>query len=123
MSRFHSHIATAASIIQNYDGVQPLAQWLKAFFAADKKYGSTDRKTITSLCYYYYRTGHAWRNKTVREKILSGLFICENESDILALMWPELNVNITLPLKEKLSLLEIRSDDIFPFADLLSDKI
>jgi 16S rRNA (cytosine967-C5)-methyltransferase len=61
VSRYHSYLNTSAGIIKRYNGDQPLAAFLKNFFAADKKYGSKDRKQISHLCYCYYRTGKMFR--------------------------------------------------------------
>src|SRR5205085_2623243 len=123
MSRLYSHIATAEKIIESYNGLQPFAQWLKIFFAADRKYGSKDRKTIASLCYYYYRTGHAWKDKPAREKMAAGIFLCEHTpNDALELIKPEWNKEIMRPFKEKSAVSGIKPTDIFPFAGL-SDHI
>ncbi|HTN05451.1 Fmu (Sun) domain-containing protein [Agriterribacter sp.] len=61
MSRYYSYLNTSAGIIRRYNGDQPLAAFLKSFFAANKKYGSKDRKQISHLCYCYYRTGKMFR--------------------------------------------------------------
>ncbi len=65
--RIHSYLKTAESILVAYDGSSPFAGWLKQFFAANKKYGSTDRKHISQLCYNYFRLGQAFKNYSVEE--------------------------------------------------------
>jgi len=49
----HQHIAD--NLIANYHGVEPLANYLKKYFAAHKKHGSKDRKNISALCYAHFR--------------------------------------------------------------------
>lgn len=124
MSRFHSYLTSASTIISTYGAGKPLSMHIKNFFASDKKFGSRDRRLISSLCYCYFRTGHAFKNAGIEEKILSGLFLCENKSnEILRLLRPELDEKITLAVDEKLSLLNINGADIFPFGHELGDDI
>jgi 16S rRNA (cytosine967-C5)-methyltransferase len=124
MSKFHSHITSAIKLINAYSAGRPLAIHIKSFFAANKKFGSKDRRTIASLCYYYYRTGRAFNKYTVEEKILAGLFLCESKSnELLHFFRPELDKQIGQPTSEKLSMLNINTADLFPFALELSEDI
>ena len=124
MSRHHSHISTAIQIIESASAGEPLAHHLKKFLATDKKYGSRDRKSISSLCYYYYRLGHALKEKTAEEKILDAFFLCNTEkSELLEKRAPELNEKMSWPLIKKLSFLKIGAGDIFPFGRELSEEI
>ena len=59
MSHHHSHLITAVKVLQSHKDGEPLVHHLKRFFAADKKYGSKDRKQISALCYNFYRLGNA----------------------------------------------------------------
>jgi len=124
MSRFHSYIASATSILKTYDGSGPLLFHLKKFFSASKKFGSKDRKNIAHLCYTYFRTAHAVRLDNTEESILAGLFLCEQESsEMLATLRPGLNENISLSKKEKLAMLNLDATGIFPFHDSLSSLV
>ncbi|MBC7536308.1 MAG: Fmu (Sun) domain-containing protein [Ferruginibacter sp.] len=124
MSRFHSYISSASAIIDNYKGTKPFLYHLKAFFGAEKKYGSRDRKIIASLCYGYFRTGHTLTDSTTAEKIIAGIFLFENtNNEILALLRPEWNAAVTLNVREKLSILKLAPDAIFPFSDETGDGI
>ena len=124
MSHHHSHISSAIKIIESYTATEPFAGHLKKHFAANKKYGSKDRKTITALCYNYFRLAHALKNKTTEEKILAGLFLCEYKaSSLLQALQPELNDKITLSLEEKLVFLNIDTATIFPFTNELGEGI
>ena len=124
MSRFHSYISSASKIISTYGPGKPLAIHIRSFFAADKKFGSKDRKAIASLCYYYFRTGRAFKKNTIEEKILFGLFLCENKSnELLRFFRPDLDENTALTLTEKISLLKMAVINIFPFVNELGEDI
>lgn len=77
MMRFQSYFNTAVSLIQGYNGSQPLVHYLKAYFAQEKKHGAKDRKYISHLCYSYYRLGHALKELTVKERLKIALFFAE----------------------------------------------
>ena len=52
---FAVHQNIADNLINAYNGAEPLANYLKKYFAANKKHGSKDRKNITALCYAHFR--------------------------------------------------------------------
>ena len=52
---FAVHQNIADNLISAYSGSEPLANYLKKYFAANKKHGSKDRKNITALCYAHFR--------------------------------------------------------------------
>ncbi|RXK87495.1 Fmu (Sun) domain protein [Filimonas effusa] len=66
----------------------PLQHYLKQFFAADKKYGSKDRKHISQLCYCYFRIGHALTALPVEERMQVAVFLC-NEPPAWNNIFPE----------------------------------
>lgn len=124
MSRFYSHVNTAKTIIELYQGEMPLSAFLKTFFAKEKKYGSRDRKTISSLCYNYFRLGFALREKSVDERILTATFLVDkDENGWLESKKREWNEKITLPLDEKLGVARMDVQSIFPFNQELSEGI
>jgi 16S rRNA (cytosine967-C5)-methyltransferase len=49
------HQEVANKLIAAYHGEEPLANYLKKYFAANKKHGSKDRKNISALCYVHFR--------------------------------------------------------------------
>ena len=123
MSKFHSYIASAEKIIGSYKAGKPFSLHARAFFALHKKYGSKDRKVISSLCYVYFRTGLAFRDLTMEEKILNGIFLCENKPvELLGFLKPALDAKISLLLEDKMSLLGVQAKDIFPFTDELTES-
>lgn len=77
MMRFQSYFNTAISLIQGYNGSQPLVHYLKAYFSQEKKHGAKDRKYIAHLCYSYYRLGHALKELSLKERLKIALFFAE----------------------------------------------
>jgi len=49
------HQEVANKLIAAYHGEEPLANYLKKYFAANKKHGSKDRKNISALCFVHFR--------------------------------------------------------------------
>ncbi|RYG46425.1 MAG: Fmu (Sun) domain-containing protein [Chitinophagaceae bacterium] len=123
MSRYRSYLEVAKQIISNYRGEIPFAIHLKNFFSGKKKFGSTDRKTISALCYNYFRAAHAL-NGSDDEKIIHAFFLMnENVHPFLKEMNDELNQKSSLTVAEKLELLKIEAENLFPFADHISTDI
>lgn len=79
MSYLNQHLQTAIGIIDGYDGVVPLAAYLKNHFAANKKYGSKDRKNISQCCYAFFRLGHALKNHPPEQRIRVSIFLQSKE--------------------------------------------
>ncbi len=124
MSRFSSHVNTAKTIITQYKGEMPLSAFLKSFFAKEKKYGSRDRREISSVCYNYYRLGAAIKNHSIEEGLLISQFLLTNISgEWLQNEKPDWNERIGLPLSEKLVVAGIDAETIFPFNNELSNGI
>ncbi len=126
MSRYHSYINSTKEILGIYKGDEPLSSFLKKYFSANKKFGSKDRKQISNLCYCFLRLGKAVMNTSIEEKILTGLFLCSNESnEILAALKPEWNETCNLPLNEKLLLINssLLIAEIFPWKEELSEGL
>ncbi len=59
MTHQDQHQEVAQKLIAAYQGQEPLAAFLKKYFAANKKHGSRDRKSISAFCYAHFRTMHA----------------------------------------------------------------
>ena len=124
MSRFHSYLNNAIQILETYTGQQPFAVHLKAFFATQKKYGSTDRKQIAILCYDYFRVAAILPDLPVSEKILWACFICRTSPNpVLKVFHPEWNGKISWPADLKANELSVNLHHIFPFSHLLSKQI
>jgi 16S rRNA (cytosine967-C5)-methyltransferase len=132
VSRFHSYLNSAATILSIYKGEEPFATFLKKYFAQHKKYGSKDRKQIGHLCYCYFRSaphppkGEKTISSNIEEEILKGLFLCSTgENEILQILKPDWNERVSLSVKEKCSILNLQYSifNIFPWANELSDGI
>ena len=124
MSRQHSYLLSAIKVISSHKTGEPLVHHLKRFFAADKKYGSKDRKQITSLCYNYYRTGKALKNMPADERIIFSTFLCNSiPNNFLEEINPALNAKITDSKTAKIVFLKINSDNLFPFESELGEGI
>jgi 16S rRNA (cytosine967-C5)-methyltransferase len=124
MSRYHSYLNTTVTILEQYQGGEPFASFLKKFFADYKKAGSKDRKVISHLCYCFFRLGKFDRDIPVAERILAGLFLCSREpGEILGALRPEWNEKVREPLSSKMDEVGIGEDDIFPWRDELSEGI
>lgn len=76
MQYAHRYTQYAITALNGYDGSLPLHHYLKQFFAADKKYGSKDRKHISQLCYCYFRLGHALKELPAAERLYAAAFLC-----------------------------------------------
>ncbi len=126
MSRYHSYINSAVSIIEKYDGKLPLAVYLKQFFAQEKKFGSKDRKWVITLCYQYFRLNKTHEKMPLNDGILLSHFICENNpSSLLVDLKPEWNEAVTSDLNTKAALagIVVHAELIFPFQDEIGAEV
>ncbi len=121
-----SHLNTAIAIISAYGGAEPLHLFCKKFFSAQKKYGGRDRKKITTLCFQYFRLGHAVPDLDTGGRIILAHFLCENEpSAFLQHFRPEWNNMVGHTLADKLDLIKayLSLPDIFSFYHDLSTGV
>lgn len=123
-----AYLDTAAQILDQYDGAEPMPSFLKKYFAAHKKFGSRDRRQTTHLCYAYFRLGHALRQVPRQERLLLGLYLCSTvPQPILAQLKPEWNETVGHSIPEKISVVQenypFSEQDIFPFFTHLAPDI
>jgi len=124
MLRFYSHVNTAKTILNEYKGEIPLSAFLKNFFSKEKKYGSRDRRNISSLCYNYFRIGFAMPIKDVEERLMTSVFLSSVSSDEwLQNIKPAWNEKIYLSLADKIKIACLAANEIFPFNAELSDDV
>ncbi len=126
MSRYHSYLNSASTILSTYKGEEPFTSFIKKYFSQHKKFGSKDRKQVSHLCYCYFRLGKALNNVPAEEMILIALFLCSHQPDeLLKELKPEWNEKIALPFDEKLSLIgyKFSMQEIFPWQNELSEGI
>jgi len=120
------YIETSVRIVEKYNGEIPFHLFLKKYFAADKKYGSRDRKQISALCYNYFRLGHSAKNISVEDRMVLGTFLCErSHSEFLKAIKPGWNDIIDRPLLQKIASVvpQFSVDTIFPYQNELSEGI
>ena len=89
----YSYFNTAIKLITSYDGKIPLSSFLKQYFSQNKKHGSKDRKSISHLCYNYYRLGHALKSFSKEERLKVSIFLCNNTVDGLDSLFDEQFLN------------------------------
>lgn len=126
--RWYSYLQTARVLVSSYDGQEPFSAFLKKYFAAHKKHGSTDRKQIASLCYGYFRLGLAAQVCSSNECWQVVVFLFGSESAVPFLLPAEWQTSFHLSPEEKLHLVEdwiphFDAQLIFPLQEHLSPSI
>ncbi len=123
-NRFYSYLNSAEEILSGYDGSEPFSIAIRRFFRVHKKYGSRDRRTISHLCYCYFRLGKWNMDLPIQERILTALFLCsENENAIIDAIKPEWSDKITQSIQEKMTFLNVDAKQVFPWQDKLDKKV
>ena len=126
MSRFHSYINNACKIIELYKGDIPFSIFIKQFFSKEKKFGSSDRKQISALCYNFFRVGLALKKKIDADHLLIATFLCSDKTSVvLNNLKPEWIEKLDASLDEKIALIKYDFDisNLFPFKAELNDEI
>ena len=123
-----AYLNTAQQILNEYQGEEPFHSFLKKYFGANKKFGSHDRKHIAHLCYCFFRLGSSLKEVSTAERILIGLFLCNNsKSLLLEKLNAGLNDEVEKELAEKLKKVILQYgfevEKIFSFHQALSDDI
>jgi 16S rRNA (cytosine967-C5)-methyltransferase len=129
--KFDNQLRYALQIIDTYQGEMPLYAWLKSYFRDNKQMGSRDRRLLSTLVYGFYRLGHAVKGLPVEDRMLAGLFLCNDQpTEFLQYFRPEYDEKVALPLSEKISFFQthpagaaFRVTDIFPWKEELSAGI
>ena len=129
MKYLEQHIATATSIIKQYDGAMPLSNYLKQHFAANKKYGGKDRKHIAHFCFLYFRLANATKQLSIEETIKIALFITSHAiTDFTIFFTADWLAYSDATITQKLAFItsiypNISLSSIFPFVNDLSKGI
>lgn len=116
MSRHHSHINTAITIMSKYEGPSAFAPVLKAFFKEFKKYGSQDRRQIGNLCYCYFRAVRVLNEDiSLEDKILLAYFLCTHgENPMITELKPEWAAFAGFTIQEKFAQFGLDINQLFP---------
>lgn len=126
VSRYHSYLQSAVSILNQYHGNEPFAAFIKKYFALHKKFGSKDRKQISHLCYCYFRLGKWNVMLPTDERVIAGLFLCSDQkNELLEMLRPDLNQVVGKTLEQKSNMISpgFSCSEIFPWADQLEKQI
>jgi 16S rRNA (cytosine967-C5)-methyltransferase len=127
--RSQSYFNKTVVLIQQYHGVMPLVNYLKQYFAQNKKHGSKDRKFISHLCYCYYRLGHALNEMNIEERLKIAIFLCNDEAGEWIGLFDEIWLNNwSKDLNKRVDYIKsgypsFSIDDIFPWKEELSEGI
>jgi 16S rRNA (cytosine967-C5)-methyltransferase len=127
--KFDNLLRYAVRIIAAYAGEIPLQSFLKNFFRGNPQMGSRDRKHVSEMCYCFFRLGHALKNISAEERILTGIFLSNHHQEqILEQLRPEWHEQIENPLDEKLQIIsakfpDFQLTDLFPWKNLISADI
>lgn len=129
MKYAHQYLTTAANLIAGYNGSMPLSNYLKQYFAANKKYGGKDRRYIAHFCFIYYRLANALSGVLVEETIKIGFYICNDTIENIALLFKEnWIVNWKASITERMAFVQtiypnFNVNTIFPLVNELSGGI
>jgi len=129
MSYLNQHLQTAIGIIDEYDGVVPLAAYLKNHFSANKKYGSKDRKNIAHFCYAFFRLGHALKAHPSEQRIRVSLFLQNKEPGAWSILFEHSWLEAWSPLlKERIAFVQIAFPDfhleqVFPWLNQMGKEL
>ncbi len=98
MKYFRSRFNSAFTLLKSYNYPEPFALHSRAFFKANKKFGSKDRKAILELCYAYFRCGISLVNYKLEEGLLlSALQVDFTDTQYWQKHCTELGYNYKLP--------------------------
>ena len=120
---YKSYFANARNILTAYNGKEPFSIFLKKYFSIRKKYGSRDRRHITSICYAYFRLGKI-AGDLDNDNLLKALFLTEQAyHEIIHFFKPEWDDWIAKPVLEKTAFVDFPVKKIFPFKTELSAAV
>ena len=129
MKYAENYLRSAAAIITAYNGDMPFAGFLKAHFAANKKFGSRDRRYISQICYSYFRTGNSMVGIDMELALKAALYLCNDEpgvwADLFDQHWlTDWSVSLTKRIEfVKNHIAYFNPTQIFPFVEYLSNTI
>lgn len=130
MSRIeHIRLEHVKKILAAYGANQPLHQFLKGYFRTNKQIGSKDRKFLRAYTYAWFRLGYACQGDEMELRLAKAIFMSNEKPDTFFVYlssltdWLPEEHKWTLSVKEKLRFLQIATEDVFPYYDLLSNEL
>lgn len=125
--RVAQHVRSFEKALSGYAHNEPLSRYLTRFFKENKQMGSSDRKMTSRFIYNYFRLGNALKDQPLLERLCFAEFLCEVDSALVSLKYPDLAEQISDPLNQKIQLLQSKvsfdSNEIFPLLDRLSESV
>lgn len=124
-----NYVKSAAAILSSFKNESPFSIYLKAYFAANKKFGSKDRKFIGQLCYQYFRTGKSLTDLPTEEAIRVACFLCNEQPSDWGALFSEVWIEAWSPaLSERIAFIQkeipaFKVEMIFPFEKWISKSI
>jgi 16S rRNA (cytosine967-C5)-methyltransferase len=79
MIKFEIRLKNALSVIDEYDGKEPLHHFLSNFYKRHKQMGSKDRRFCSDVVYAYFRLGNSLKSVSILDKIYVSLFLFSSE--------------------------------------------
>ena len=110
-------------------GKWPLSRFLSQWFKKNRQMGSTDRRTMSSLLYAYFRCIHLLKGLDKKNHFLAARFLLSSEDNqILPALKPEWIPHLEEPFDKKMMMLkdwfpEMSMGTIFPFHSHVSKHI
>jgi len=127
--KYDNQLRYAVDIIEAFKPDIPLHAWLKMYFKANKQMGSRDRKQVAEMVYCFYRLGHAARDIPIADRVLLGIFLCNQAAgELLDYFKPDWNRQTGISVEEKFARcrregLPCQLTDVFPWKSQLSDGV
>lgn len=123
--RWHHYLQIAQRLVTAYRGEEPFAAYLKKYFAANKKHGSSDRKNIAALCYAYFRLGLSCDDCVEEMRWQAAIFLCGLTTAAEHLLPSSWQQQLSNPVQDKMKCLQqwlpdFQAANIFPLSDHLS---
>ncbi len=81
--RAFNRVQIIRSILDGYKGDIPFHRYLKAFFAKNRSFGSTDRRTYRNWCFAWFRIGGSLPHLGFHERICWAYYLVYGQSDSL----------------------------------------
>lgn len=125
-----NRLQIACSIVEGYDGSVPFHHYLSRFFAANKGFGSTDRRLYRSWCYAFFRIGKTLNGYDTLTRMAAANFIAGGHAGFpfASSTLPELTEKFTTSVEERVKIIaglfpDFSIDDVFPIDSPLSNGI
>ena len=124
-----NQLKTFQRILDEYPAETPLSKFLPGFYRQNKQMGSTDRRVAGRLIYNYFRLGTTLSNLPADERVVIAEFLCNTQTNsFLQHFRPDWAACVNFDIEDKIELIKkthpaFNIDDVFPWANLLSDGI